>query len=76
MSQCTVADPMSSATVKQLDGCGEKENEKLGVEAMGSYRRGEEDSGDLDILITRDIRTGNRRSSEYTDIAQVAWASP
>ena len=54
----------SYAAAEQLDGCGDKKNDKLCVEAMGSYRRGEETSGDLDILITRDVSAGNRRSSE------------
>jgi hypothetical protein len=56
-------------TVEQLDGCGEKKNDKLCIEAMGSYRRGEETSGDLDILITRDISQGNRRSSKCIHVS-------
>ncbi|GHJ86075.1 hypothetical protein NliqN6_2477 [Naganishia liquefaciens] len=55
-------------TAEQLDGCGDKKNDKLCVEAMGSYRRGEETSGDLDILITRDVSAGNRRSSILGDL--------
>lgn len=31
---------------------------KLWIEIMGSYRRGNEDSGDVDILITRDTADG------------------
>ncbi|ODN73397.1 hypothetical protein L202_07925 [Cryptococcus amylolentus CBS 6039] len=33
-------------------------DDKLWVEIMGSYRRGQEDSGDVDILITRDDGDG------------------
>lgn len=33
-------------------------DEKLWVEIMGSYRRGSETSGDVDILITRDDTDG------------------
>jgi hypothetical protein len=64
LSECTVPGLTTSRTVEKLDGCGEKKNDKLCIEAMGSYRRGEETSGDLDILITRDISQGNRRSSK------------
>lgn len=41
-----------------IEGCGSREKGHLKVEAMGSYRRGEETSGDLDILITRDPSDG------------------
>lgn len=53
-----------------LDGqCG-KGNGKLWIEAMGSYRRGEADSGDLDILISRDTSDGKGGSSELQPAAQ------
>ncbi|KAK4689224.1 hypothetical protein P7C73_g887, partial [Tremellales sp. Uapishka_1] len=35
-----------------------KEDPKLWIEIMGSYRRGSESSGDVDILITRDTSDG------------------
>lgn len=47
-----------SASVIHIGGSGGKGDEGLQVEAMGSYRRGEETCGDLDILITRDPTTG------------------
>lgn len=33
-------------------------DDKVFIEIMGSYRRGEADSGDIDILITRDPSDG------------------
>ncbi len=35
---------------------------KVWIEIMGSYRRGQEDSGDVDILITRDTADGFNHS--------------
>jgi DNA polymerase lambda len=37
---------------------------KLQIDPMGSYRRGEETSGDLDILITRDPSDGGSHSGQ------------
>jgi hypothetical protein len=51
---------------EMLDGqCG-KGNGKLWIEAMGSYRRGEADSGDLDVLISRDTSDGKGDSSKFS----------
>lgn len=41
-----------------IEGCGSRENSRLRIEAMGSYRRCEETCGDLDILISRDPSDG------------------
>jgi hypothetical protein len=54
-----------------LDGqCG-KGNGKLWIEAMGSYRRGEADSGDLDVLISRDTSDGKGGSSKFSGCGTV-----
>ncbi len=37
---------------------------KIQIEAMGSFRRGEETSGDLDCLITRDTSDGKTHSGK------------
>lgn len=52
--------PNSDRTIPamHIEGCGSREKGHLKIEAMGSYRRGEETSGDLDILITRDPSDG------------------
>jgi hypothetical protein len=58
-------------TAEMLDGqCG-KGNGKLWIEAMGSYRRGEADSGDLDVLISRDTSDGKGGSSKFSSSGTV-----
>ncbi|KIR53366.1 DNA polymerase lambda subunit [Cryptococcus gattii Ru294] len=43
-------------------------DEKLWVEIMGSYRRGSESSGDVDILITRDYTDGKTHKGAIKEL--------
>lgn len=39
---------------------------KIEIEIMGSYRRGAEDSGDVDMLLTRDTSDGFSHAGKLT----------